>query len=125
MLERVFVRFSRTSVTASTASVTLKPASYAWRAVAYNARNGGHARENNLRDTFCLQLSFQVGVRKGAPGAFGDEDVVRLLMQFGDQFTEVGGSSRCRRGFSVLPGAVPATLTRTTGSFCLRKASIS
>jgi hypothetical protein len=36
-------------------------------------------------------LSFQVGVRKGAPGAFGDEDVVGLLMQFGDQFTEVGG----------------------------------
>jgi hypothetical protein len=28
---------------------------------------------------------------KGAPGAFGDEDVVGLLMQFGNQFTEVGG----------------------------------
>jgi hypothetical protein len=57
----------------------------------FYARTGGHARENNLRHTFCLQLSFQVGVRKGAPGAFGDEDVVGLLMQFGNQFTEVGG----------------------------------
>jgi hypothetical protein len=28
---------------------------------------------------------------KAPPGAFGDEDVVRLLMQFGNQFTEVGG----------------------------------
>jgi hypothetical protein len=36
-------------------------------------------------------LSFQVGVRKGAPGAFGDEDVVWLLLQFGNQFTKVGG----------------------------------
>jgi hypothetical protein len=57
----------------------------------FHARTGGHARENNLRHTFCLQLSFQVGFGKGAPGAFGDEDVVRLLMQFGNQFTEVGG----------------------------------
>ena len=46
----------------------------------FHARTGGHARENNLRYTFRLQLSLQVGVRKGAPGAFGDKDVVRLLM---------------------------------------------
>jgi len=57
----------------------------------FYARTGGHARENNLRHTFCLQLGFQVGIRKGAPSAFGDEYVVRLLMQFGNQFTEVGG----------------------------------
>jgi hypothetical protein len=36
-------------------------------------------------------LSFQVGVRKSAPGAFGDEDVVGLRRQFGNQFAEVGG----------------------------------
>src|ERR1035437_855278 len=57
----------------------------------FHTCTGGQARENNLRHTFCLQLSIQVGGRKGARGAFGDEDVVWLLMQFWNQFTEVGG----------------------------------
>ena len=50
----------------------------------FHARTGGYARENNLRHTFCFQLSFQVGVCKRAPCAFCDEDVVGLRMQFGD-----------------------------------------
>ena len=56
-----------------------------------STRTSGYARENNLRHTPCFQLSFQVGVRKSAPGAFGDEDVVWLRMQFVHQLTEAGG----------------------------------
>jgi hypothetical protein len=91
MLERVFVPFSPYICHGIDGERHIETRFIRLASRGFYARTGGHTRENNLRHSSCLQLSFQVGVRKGAPGAFGDEDVVKLLMQFGNQFTEVGG----------------------------------
>jgi len=121
--EAVFVRSGRTSVMASVASVTLNPLRTPGEPC-FHARTGGHARENNLRHTFA-SVELPNRCSQSAPGAFGDEDVVLLRMQFGIRFMKVGKGTL---------GAVEAPLSspersrnvdQNTGSFCLRKASIS
>ena len=91
MLETVFVRFRAHICHGVGSERHIETRFVRLASRGFNARPGGDARENNLRDTPCFQLSFQVGVRKSAPGAFGDENVVGLRMQFWNQFAEVGG----------------------------------
>jgi len=91
MLETVFVRFSAHIRYGVGGERHIEPRFVRLASRGFHTRPGDDARENNLRHTPCFQLSFQVGVRKSAPGAFGDEDVVGLRMQFWNQFAEVGG----------------------------------
>ena len=91
MLETVFVRFSPHICHGIDSERHMETRFVRLASRRFHACTGGHACENDLRHTLCLQLNFQVGVRKGAPGAFGDEDVVWLRMQLWNQFTEVGG----------------------------------
>ena len=91
MLETVFVRFSQHIRHCVGGERHIEPRFVRLASRRFHTRASGYARENNLRHTPCFQLSFQVGVRKSAPGAFGNEDVVGLRMQFWNQFAEVSG----------------------------------
>ena len=81
----------------------------------FDAGSGCDAGDNHLRDSVGLQLRLQIGTRKRAPSPLGHDDIAVWRSSSGIRSLNPSGNVEKRRGCSVRPGALPATLTRTTG----------
>lgn len=68
MPEAVFVRFSSHVFHGINGERHIETRFVRLASRGFDARTGGHARENQLRHTKCPQLRLQAGVREGAPG---------------------------------------------------------
>ena len=121
MLETVFVRFGPYICHCVGGKRHIETRFVRLTGCGFYSRTRCHPRENNLRHTFSFQLSFQIGVRKSAPGAFCDEDVFGLLMQFGNQFAEVGGKLPVPSRLFCPPGSGPRDVNQNHRQLLLAK----
>ena len=95
------------SVMASIASVTLKPSSWAWRAVTSTPLLVATPTITTWVTPNALQMGFEIGVGEGARRALGHDMVLRLPVQLGDEIGPAG--RKCLGGCAAAPsGPAPA-----------------